>query len=114
VIVVKRTKSNLADRFEDFHQANPDFYESLVERTREYLDATGNDKVGIQAVMEQARWDRQMKTKSADFKVNNDFAAFYARLIMLLEADLDGVFQIRKAHEAARWIRVKASLLAAS
>jgi hypothetical protein len=39
-----------------------------------------------------------------EFKVNNDYAAYYARLIMWQEPDLGGFFQLRSAPDADQWI----------
>lgn len=98
------TKQSLTDRFEKFHAENPDFYAELVELTREYLDQTGSKKAGIQMLIEVARWKSELKTKSTDFRINNDFAAFYARLIMHQEYDLHGVFEVRRSREAEAYI----------
>mgnify|MGYP006189426609 CR=1 FL=1 len=97
-------RSTMTERFEAFHRANPGFYDTLVGLARRYLLRTGSGKVGAQRLIEIARWDHEIQTASADFKVNNDFAAFYSRLIMLLEPDLDGAIPTRRSREADEWI----------
>lgn len=92
----------LAERFEAFHEANPDVYTTLVRLAREWIRETGSRKIGVGALTEQARWNIAIETKSADFKINNDFRAFYARMIQADHPDLAGVFEIR-ASEADAW-----------
>lgn len=95
----------LTERFVQFDQANPDFYDALVRHARRYLLRTGAHRVGIQRLIEIARWDLEVETAATDFKVNNDFAAFYSRLIAHREPDLVDAFPMRRAREADEWAR---------
>src|SRR5687767_14852416 len=90
----------LTQKFELFDHYNPDFGPTLVRLAREFLDQTGRT-CGIQLLIEVARWEIEMKVASIDgFRINNDFAAFYARKIMAENEDLLGFFQLRRADEA--------------
>lgn len=94
-----------AERFEDFHRTNPHVYEALVRLARRFIDATGKRKLGAQRLIEIARWDLELSTKGEDvYEINNDYAAFYARLVMHQEPDLAGVFDLRTSPNADRWI----------
>lgn len=92
-----------AARFDEFHAANPKVYDTLVELARLWVLRTGRSKLGIGALYERARWEIALATGDPDFKLNNNFRAYYARLIMRREADLDGLFELR-ASEADEWI----------
>lgn len=96
---------NWADEnaFERFHAANPRVYEVLVRLAREWVGRTGRHKLGIATLYERTRWEIALATSDPDFKLNNNFRAYYARLIMLREPDLDGLFDLR-ASEADEWI----------
>lgn len=96
---------NWADEnaFERFHTANPRVYEVLVRLAREWVGRTGRHKLGIATLYERTRWEIALATSDPDFKLNNNFRAYYARLIMLREPDLDGLFDLR-ASEADEWI----------
>lgn len=96
-------RPTITDRFLAFHADNPGFYRNLVRFARELRAETGAERIGIQALIERARWDHLLVTRSLDFKVNNDYAAFYARLLMQQEPDLAGAFETRKAPEADTW-----------
>jgi hypothetical protein len=91
-------------RFERFHAANPHVYKLLVEQARLWISRTGNSDLGMQMLFERARWVLGIETKGDAYKVNNDFAAFYARLLMLEHADLDGLFELRRSDAADEWI----------
>ena len=93
----------LTERFEAFHRRNPAFYAQIVHLGRRFRAKTGRT-CGIQRLVEIARWDIEMTLVGDDeFKVNNDYAAFYARLIMIQEKDMAGFFKLRKAEEANAW-----------
>lgn len=97
----------LSERFEGFHRDNPDFYRELVRLARRFRARTGR-ACGIQRLIEIVRFDLDMQSVSHDdFKINNDFAAYYARLIMHSEPDMRGFFQLRRADEADVWIAEK-------
>jgi len=90
-------------KFDLFHADNPRVYEVLVRLAREWVSRTGRHKLGIKTLYERARWEIALSTTDADFKLNNNFTAFYARLIMAQERDLAGLFDLR-ASEADLWL----------
>lgn len=93
----------LPERFEAFHAENPRVYTTLVRLAREWKQHTGRHKLGIATLYERARWDIALATKDPSYKLNNDYRAFYARLIMQHEPDLAGMFDLRTS-EADQWI----------
>ena len=92
-----------AERFESFHDENPIVYVTLVRLAREWVRRTGRHKLGIGALTERARWEIAMSTNAPDYKINNSFRAYYARLIMARCSDLADMFDLR-ASEADDWI----------
>lgn len=95
--------SETAARFEEFNADNPRVYEVLVSLARQWVNSTGRHKLGIGALYERARWEIALATGDPDFKLNNNYRAYYARLIMSREWDLAGLFDLR-ASEADAWI----------
>ncbi|AII28198.1 hypothetical protein VC74_gp72 [Mycobacterium phage Sparky] len=92
-----------AERFEQFHAANPVVYVTLVRLAREWVRRTGRRKLGIKTLYERARWEIALATNDPDYKLNNNYTAFYARLIMARCPDLHDMFDLR-ASEADAWI----------
>jgi hypothetical protein len=89
--------------FDRFHAENPRVYEVLVRLAREWVNRFGGHKLGIATLYETARWEISLATNAPDFRLNNNFRAYYARLIMAQERDLTGLFDLR-ASKADEWI----------
>lgn len=92
-----------AARFEDFHRANPHVYRTLCRLAREFVNTTGQPKIGISMLFEAARWTLALQTKSADYRLNNSYRAYFARLIAAQEPDLADVFELRSS-QADAWV----------
>lgn len=88
--------SRLEREFNDFHRQNPDVYLALVGMTRE-LKARGHKKIGIGMLFEVLRWQHYMSTDDphSDFKLNNNYRAYYARKIMDECIGFEGIFDVR-------------------
>lgn len=95
--------ATIAQRFEQFHAENPHVYTTLVRLAREWIVQTGQHKLAIATLFERARWDIVISTNDPEFRLNNNFRAFYARLMMSQEPDLAGLFEVRVS-EADEWI----------
>lgn len=90
---VTRTQAN----FERFHANNPHVYDALVRLARQWISRFGQKRLGIARLYEAARWEIAFTTDDPEFKINNDHRAFYARLIMANEPDLQGLFNTRRS-----------------
>tara|TARA_B100001750_G_C15512334_1_gene604524 strand:- start:594 stop:926 length:333 start_codon:yes stop_codon:yes gene_type:complete len=86
------------ESFIDFHRANPHVYDRIVELTFRRKDA-GWKRGSMKQIFEVIRWEYDLKT-TGDFKLNNNYTAWYARLVMERNPSLDGFFQLRKAKAA--------------
>ena len=97
--------SKLAKKFELFHACNPHVYEALVVLARKFRAKNRSAQTGISMLYEVLRWEYYLATDSEDdYKLCNSYRAFYARLIMRNELDLQGIFNIKRSvadHEAA-------------
>lgn len=85
---------SIQERFEVFHAANPAIYKLLVSLARD-VKRRGFDRYSMKAVFERARWHMNIEKGDREFKLNNNYHAPYARLIMAQENDLRGFFEIR-------------------
>lgn len=92
-----------ASRFEEFHRQNGHVYRTLVRLAREWVNRTGQQKLGMKSLYERARWDLAIETSDPEFQLNNSYTAYYARLIQALEPDLADLFETR-ASAADQWI----------
>lgn len=83
------------EKFDKFHEENPHVYTELVNLAR-LAHERGRRKFGIKMLFEVVRWNRFIQTNDPSFKLNNNHAPYYARLIMEQEADLAGLFNLRE------------------
>jgi hypothetical protein len=82
--------------FREFHDANPAVYAELRKLALQ-LRAAGRTRYGIMALLNIVRWQRALKTTDDEFKLNNNFAPFYARLIAEQEPTLRYFFSMRRS-----------------
>lgn len=86
----------IGKRFSAFHSKNPHVYAALVVEARS-LQRVGHAVYGMAGLFEVLRWKHAMTTADVSgFKLSNDYRAYYARLIMICEPDLDGFFNVRE------------------
>ena len=90
------TQDKIERDFNDFHTAHPEVYVQLVRLARSW-QANGSAKLGIATLFEVLRWNSHMNPeRDGGYKLNNNYRALYARLIMNREPDLKGIFELRE------------------
>ena len=89
----------LRARFLAFHHANPQVYEFL--RRRALRAKARGFRPGMQCLFELLRWGHGMRINRGDdeFRLNNNHAAYYARLLMQQEPELAGFFELRRVSD---------------
>lgn len=95
-----RKTMSLRERFAIFHARNPHVYEalrSLALRMRH----KGIKRYSIAGLFEILRYDYTMQTQGDEFKLSNSHRAFYARLLMEQEPQLEGFFELRTQEDEA-------------
>jgi hypothetical protein len=85
----------ITERALRFHARNPHVYRFAVRVCR-YMKARGLKHYGTKAVWEVMRF-KYLETTGDIYKLNNNYTAFYSRLIMAQEADLAGFFETRES-----------------
>ena len=95
-----------AAEFEDFHRDNPHVYSVLVGLARRWVQRHPGRKAGMKALYEVARWEAAFSTTGREFKLANAFTPFYARLIMLQEPGMEGLFTTLSS-QADEWISTR-------
>jgi hypothetical protein len=86
--------------FKLFHEANPHVYAELEELARRWWEKRHPRRMGIATIYETARYNRHLSTNSPKgFKLNNNFRALYARLLIAHHPEWDGVIETRERLE---------------
>lgn len=81
--------------FRIFHRTNPHVLRSLIELTEE-LHRTGARRIGMKMLFEVLRWQTMLATRGDDFKLNNNYCSYYARVLMHRRPEFRGMFQLRE------------------
>jgi hypothetical protein len=90
------THDRIELEFKEFHLVHPEVYNELVKLARTW-QANGTAKLGIATLFEVLRWNSHLNPqRDSGYKLNNNYRALYARLIMEQEPDLNGLFEIRE------------------
>lgn len=87
--------ATLADRFDAFHRLNPQVF-AAIERQALRLAAQGEKRIGVKAITEDLRRGR-IATTGDDWRINNSWPAFYARLLIAKHPQLAGVIEMRRS-----------------
>lgn len=84
-------------RFERFHRVNPNVY-AMFRRLAREIKSRGHRRYSADAILHQMRWlfDMEPTDEGEHPKINNDYAACLARLLMREEPDFAGFFKLRK------------------
>lgn len=69
-----------AEKFEAFHQANPQVARALENLAAQWL--AYHRKVSVKALFERLRWEYGIATRGGAMRLNNSFTAYYARLLI--------------------------------
>lgn len=72
---------NHIDNFEKYHRDNPEVWRLWLRFTGDLLRA-GRKHGGAGAVAERIRWEAVITTVG-DYKINNNYNSFYARMFAL-------------------------------
>ncbi len=91
-------EATIQQRFEAFHRANPAVYGALRSLAFQ-MRGNGVKAYGIKGFFEILRWQFAIETKGKPFRLSNSFTSRYARLLVKLNPELDGFFEIRKLRE---------------
>lgn len=85
----------IAVKFAEFHTAHPWVYDRLKELALD-LKRSGVRHYGISGLYETLRYEASLKSKDEEgFKLNNNYAALYARELARDEPALQDFFKFR-------------------
>jgi hypothetical protein len=83
--------------FRKFHQENPDVF-WLFQKFAEQALKAGCSEFGAKAIWERMRWHSLVETRGDNYKLNNSYTTYYARLLELTDERFLGFFEFRPAH----------------
>jgi hypothetical protein len=91
----KKPERSSPEAFLRFHRAHPEIYRLLVEKAR-LIRNRGIRHYSMRTIWEVLRWHADLgRAEHEDYKLNDHYPPYYARLIMHQEPDLQGFFELR-------------------
>lgn len=96
--------SRLEAAFEEFDRENPHIYLAFARFTLEAVRA-GRSKIGAKLIWERLRWytaveaHRAPGTPAPEYRLNNNWTAYYARKFMRDHPEHQGLFATRSVLE---------------
>ncbi len=78
-LIAEGVDAETVDKFLSYHQANPGIWRAF-ERCAFDLIHRGIKHYGAKAIAEIIRFNRLIETAKDDFKLDNNFTAYYARI----------------------------------
>jgi hypothetical protein len=88
------TDTTLQQKFERFHQQNPHVYRHIISLVRE-ARANGVRRIGMSLIIDRIRWDHLIQTKGDTFKINQNYASRYTRLLLDEHPEWEDMFETR-------------------
>lgn len=85
----------LKSRWWDWHKANPHVYAAFERFTFEAI-RKGHKQFSAWLIVNRIRWETMVETTGNDFKISNDFIAYYARLFMAYHPEHEGIFKTKQ------------------
>jgi len=79
--------------FKTYHLENPQIYKRFRELSYK-MRRTKRKRYGARTIIEVIRWETDLRG-AGDFKINNNYNALYARLLILKHPEFEGFFEIR-------------------
>ena len=83
------------ERFKAFHSSNPDVWRLFKHFAGMARTRGRRPRFGARMIGERIRWYTAVETTDSDFKINDHFWPYYARLLMLSDGAFDGFFERR-------------------
>ena len=77
-----------------WHKQNPHVYELFTKFTMQAINR-GHRKLSAWLIINRIRWETSIETNGDDFKISNDFIAYYSRLFMHDYPQYQGFFRTK-------------------
>jgi hypothetical protein len=92
--------AELVDRFLDYHRDHPTVFAEFAKRAVQ-MRAAGRQRYSQWTIVQAIRWHHDLRSHEA-FKINNDFIALYARLMIHEHPEFAKFFELRSMKPAGR------------
>jgi hypothetical protein len=86
---------SLKRKWWEWHKQNPHVYDLFEKFTLDAI-SKGHERLSAWLIVNRIRWETAVETRGDDFKISNDFIAYYARLFMHNHPRYEGFFKTKQ------------------
>lgn len=83
----------ILDPFKQYHSENPHIFRRFKELSMQMRN-TQKKRYGARTIIEVIRWETDLRGND-QFKINNNYNALYARLMIYHYPEFEGFFELR-------------------
>lgn len=87
--------SDTLTKFINYLEEHPQIWQQF-EKFALKIIASGQTKSSAKLIMERIRWEEEIENKNAEFKISNNFTAYFARCFILKYPENKGFFEFRE------------------
>ena len=85
----------IRESFNKFHKNNPGVYEKFENMALEAI-RKGRKRLSAKLIVNVLRWEYYIRTDDENFKINDSFHSYYARLFAEMHPEYKDRFEFRK------------------
>lgn len=89
------TGHTIREGFMKFHKENPYVYKAFEKQALKAI-SNGRTKISAKLIINWIRWNEFLETNDTNFKINDAFHSYYARLFVEKNPSLKDCFEFRK------------------
>jgi len=93
---IERKGHSIHQAFQEFHKDNPKIYDIFRQMALYLIRDKGKKSIGGKMIIEFMRWRYNIKT-TGDFKIDNNFTAFYIRMFIAEYPKYKDRFDLRQS-----------------
>lgn len=89
------TGRTIESDFNDFHRENPQVFEAFKSQALRAIEK-GRKKISAKLIINWIRWNKYLEKGEGNFKINDAFQSYYARLFIKHYPEHADKFELRK------------------
>ena len=83
------------EKFLAYHRQNPAIYQAFKQKAQALLKS-GRKKYGAKAIMEVVRYEYNIQHPKHEFKISNNYTAYYARALAVWNPEFKDFFDFKE------------------
>jgi hypothetical protein len=86
---------SIREGFNAFNRDNPHIFKAFEDQALSAI-ARGRTKISAKLIINWIRWHEYLESNDKNFKINDAYQSYYARLFVEKHPQYSGVFEMRK------------------